>query len=747
MILRLILMIFIYSLYPEYHIVELMQDYNQPRKGLPDDTVILECLEKCLDENLVVAQNWRQLEVQENFALFEGNQWTEEAYNRQIANGMPVITINRVSPVTEAICGFEVQNRMDIKYSPRLIDPEQVGFKDLMNNLAKYFDETSNAAAQHSLAFKDMGLCGVGAISTSISYDQNPNGQVEVRRIFPAFVFWDVAARAKNITDSDTVVEVKILSREAIKAAYGVEDDDEIYPSDIDARVLQFFNSVLTAKELGVIYEYQWRQKEPFYRVENPFLELDTEGMLPDDLRELQMLATQYQDMYNFNPGIDKVFCIREKSELTDLKKIFSFYGIDIKTTTQHTYKYYRAICTGGKVLSKSENFSQQSFSVQFMTGQFSELTQSYYGWMRGCKDPQRMLNQAVSDYVGFLATIPKGGVNIEADAVGDLEAFIATYAKARSVTVFTPGSLSSGKVLPKVTPALPSGILEMIQYADSQIMQVCGVTPELMGMMNSKEMNSSFYSQQIRQGLTTLATYFDAKRSYLHAQGKLYIDCARVLVENAEGMLIKNVIGEGDAPYVRLLKDGIADEYDVAVEEVPTTPDENNSIFITLLELQKNMPNTNILPLALKYSALPADTIKSLEETMQPPPPPQPDPVNTQLLLSEIGYKTASAQKLKAEAEKINVENMYKQSEVVFAPAKQQTDIDYTQAKTFTELRKAHLNQQALIDARLNNLQTIHSMRDMDSMDEAGEMKNMSNMAGMGNMAGMEEKEESPLG
>ncbi len=699
-----------------------MQDYNKPKYGMPEDENILQCLEKYLDDNLVVGNNWRQLEIQECFALFEGTQWTEEDTKRQVKNGMPVITINRVAPVTEAICGFEVQNRLEINYSARIVNPEQVGFKDLMNNLSRYFDETSQAGTQHSLAFKDMGLCGVGATSTSISYDRNPNGEVSVRRIFPAFVFWDVAARAKNIIDTDYVIEIKISTKEAIRAEYGIEEYDDINPSEVDARILQYFNSVLTVEGLGVIYEYQWRQKEPFYRVENPFLLIDTTNLPVTDLNDLQMLATQLKEQYNFNPGMDKVFCVRDKGEVNDIKDIFNFYDVKLKYSTQHTYKYYRAICTGGKVISKSENFSQNGFSIKFMTGQFSELNQNYYGWMRGCKDPQRMLNQAVSDYVGFLATSPKGGVNIESDAVSDVNAFIETYSKARSVTVFSPGALSTNKVLPKIMPPIPSGIIEMIQYADSQIMQVCGVTPELMGMMSSKEMNSNFYRQQIRQGLTTLATYFDAKRMYLHAQAELYIDCARVLVDNAEGVLIKNVIGEDAAPYIPLLKSGIADDYDIVVEEVPSTPDENNAIFSSLIDLQKMMPQTNIMPLALQYAALPADVVKKLEATMQPPPPPEPDPMNNQLLLSEINSKNASAKKLQAEAEKIGIENLYKQNEVMFAPAKQQTDIDYTQAKTFTELRKAHLNQQALIDARLSNLQTIHGMGDMDRMQEQEE-------------------------
>ena len=338
---------------------------------------------------------------------------------------------------------------------------------------------------------------------------------------------------------------LKIVDREALKAEYGDEVFADNYSFALDARILQFFNSVLAIKQLGVIYEHQWRKKVSFHRVENPFVELSKNPKLALDLAKekgiqswdatqafITMLVDQadyYGEKFNFDPKRDQLFSITESGDFRGFREAMEFYGIKVKYTKQERYKYFRAVITGNKLISKAENFSQEGFSVKFMTGEFSEITQSYYGLMRGCKIPQRILNQTISDHMGFLASIPKGGVNIEKDAVNDIQAFLDTYSKARFVTIFEPGALQNGKVLPKIAPPIPQGILEMIQYADGQIMAVCGVTPELMGMMQSKEMNSGFYRQQIRQGLTTLSTYFDARRSYMKEQGKLDIDLSLI--------------------------------------------------------------------------------------------------------------------------------------------------------------------------------------------------------------------------
>jgi hypothetical protein len=669
-----------------------MNENAQPQKGMPDDEDIISRMEARLNESLTISQDWRQFEVRENFALFEGNQWTKEAVDRQTKNSLPIININRTAPVIESICGYEQQNRLDIQYLPRLLNKEQEGYSDIMNNSVRYIEENAKADSQYSLSFRDMLICGIGATSTDFDYDNNPDGDTVVERIFPAFLFWDNAARAKNLIDSDYVVRLKVMNQEAIQEEYGITFFDDVYSASLDARILEFFNAVLAVKTLGVVYEYQWRQKEPFYRVENPFMKLNPMTLPPEVAMIMEALKKEYAETYSFNPDMDALFSVGSGKKLSEIKQIFGALGIPVKSTKQHQFKYYRAIITGSKVVEKSENYSQTGFSIKFMTGQFSELTQSYYGLVRSCKDPQRMLNQAVSDYVSFLQTIPKGGVEIEADAVDDIAAFVDTYTKARHVTIYEPGGLMKSR--PKITPPIPSGILEMIQYSDQQIMQVCGVTPELMGMMQTKETNSSFLRQQIKQGLTTLSTYFDAKYYYLQRQAELYTDCVRIMVDNCEGRLIRNVIGEKDEPYIQLTKSRLAAQYDIVVDEMPSSPDENNDLAMKLLELQGqliNMPTpVNIMPLVIEHLDLKPDVKEQIMEMMKPPPPQPPDPLNTALLESEINYKNASAEKLMADAIKIKIDAMYRKQEAELNPYKQEADIKYTEARTVNEMVKA---------------------------------------------------------
>lgn len=659
-----------------------------------NDNEVIETAHQRINDALMVTSWWRANEIRDNYNLIEGDQWLEEPYDRQNADGMPIRTINKLAPVIDSICGFEIQNRSEVKYIPRLSTSAQIGFTDMLNDAVKYIQDEAQSEFQNSQAFRDMLICGVGVTDTIISYDNNFDGEVKIERVFPYLTLWDVTARAKNLEDANWVIRAKIVDKDSmdgyLKDAADNEQANATFGAAVDARFLDFFNTVMIAKSLGIIYEYQWRDKVPFYRIENPFVNI-TDIAEYQNPYELLELAKALQEKYNIDPAQDRVFSI-ESEDFSKLKQLFELLALPFKYTKQKKFKYYRAILVGNKIIEKSENYSQKSFSLKFMTGKFSEVRQCYYGIIRGSKEPQRLLNQAVSDYEGFLRTIPKGGVEIEADAVPNMEAFVQTYTKAREVTIYNPGGLA--KTRPKITPPIPAGLLDMINFATTAIMETTGVTQDFMGITDSKMMTATLNRQLVRQGLTTLSSYFDAKKFYTIAQGKLFIDCVRILVENSEGRLIRVMQSDSTKYYAPLLKNGLAAEYDVVVEAVPATPSERQDTFEKLLQLAGLLANTSkpvdITPIALQYSPLKEEQIKEILQMMQPPPPPQPDPLAQQILVAETQLKQATAEKNSADAAKTTIEAMLKRQEL----------------EHDSMLKKAQI-EKLLSDVRLNNAKT----------------------------------------
>jgi hypothetical protein len=666
-----------------------------------------------IQDNLLVTAWWRANEIRDNFGIYEGSQWLQEDYQRQLANNMPTRTINRTQTILDAITGFQIQNRSDIKCVPRLLSGQEQGYTDLANDGIRWIEDTSNYRYQTSLAMRDMLICGLGFVDYNIEYDKNPNGEAYAERIFPYFMMWDVTTRNQNLGSANWLCRAHIIDRNKLHQwLVGLNKDqkeeaDAEFGAAVDARFLDFFDTVMIVKSLGVIYQYQWRDKVPFYRIENPLQGFEGD---PNDPHTQQVveLAKVMQEKYKCNPYMDKIVPIPSGDNAT-MKEAFRTLGFEnVKSVMQKQWKYYRADIVGNQVIRKSENFTQKSFSMKCMTGKYDEIRQCYYGMVRSMKEPQRLMNQAVSDYEGFLKTIPKGGVEIESDAVPNLEGFLDTYTKAAQVTIYSPGALMANKVRPKIAPPVPDGLLQMIDFANRSLMEVIGVTPDFMGMTDSKLMTAQLNAQLVRQGLMVLAPYFDALEQYTVETGHVMIDILRVLVDNSEGRLIKHITPEGSAQYVPLLMDNLTDEYDVTIEKTPHTPDERQTIFEKLLQLAgilANKPNpVDIMPLVMEYAPFDGENLGKIKQMMAPPPPQGPDPMMEALTQAEVLFKQASAAKQEAEALRAQADAMLKQKELehadvdaFMAAKKANAQADYDQVRSAREMANLSMDAERM--------------------------------------------------
>lgn len=600
-------------------------------------------------------QSWRTNELRENYDVVAGSyggkgQWNQEDYEKFSYDEIPIVTINRTEPVIRSVVGFEIQNRTQVDYIPKMLNTEAEGFNDLVENTARWIEHDSNAQFIDSDAFRDMLICGVGAVDHKMDYTEPPHdGTVDSERVFPGFVGWDIAARQKNFADRNYCFRVKIVRQESLsedirKKLDEYDSADMMGMFELDD-FLEYFDTTLHSTDgLVMLYYFQWREKAPFYRAQNPFHEnLDDPALM-----EYAALADEVF------PGVrlEDTQWNLEPDEYREIKEQLFELGYELDAVKLDKWVYHRAEFVGDVLVSLDLNYSQKGFSIQFMTGDFSETEQMPYGLVRAMKSPQRLFNMSVSNLQGFLNTIPKGGVDIEADAVEDLDAFIETYAKAKEVTVYKPGALQAGKVMPKKSPVLPAGLIDMLRLSMDFVPMVAGVTPDFMGMRDrdDQQVSGTLYARRVKQALTTLASFFDAKRQYMVEKGRLYIDLIRVLAENNPGRLIRNVTGESSREYFRLFADGIAAEYDIIVEEMPQTPDEQQDTFIKLLDAAARDPR--LYSLAMEFAPFEKELKDKARQMLAPPPPPQPDPVSQQLLQAETQMKMADAENKKAQSE-----------------------------------------------------------------------------------------------
>lgn len=661
-----------------------------------DDIKILEELGERINRftNSPAMLNWFMNEVKDSYIFDAGGQWSPDDLHNQQQLRFPSYVINKATPIIDAINGFQIQNRSRAKYQARMLSQE--GFKDVVANTVAYIESDSNASFENSQAFRDMLVCGVGVTHSYLDYDNNEDGDVVVDRIFPGFYMWDIAARAKNHKDSDWKAIATLITDNAAKQILDEHGDSELPTYQTSNMIsgigagwfMQFWDTfAYKGTRLNILWQYQWREKKPFYRVVNPFFEMN-----PQELQANPVLIN-YMGGVKESYGVDVGEPTLNMSigDFRKFKKDMDFFGIELKKTKRSRYKYYHATILNDKVLDNKELFTQKGFSINTMTGRYDEAGQMYYGIMRALKSPQRLYNQAISDLQGLIHSSPLAGVNIEEDAVDNLSDFVNTYSSAKDVTIFKTGALSGGKVMPKAAAQTPTALADMIALADQNMMQVAGVNNEFMGIMDSGQMSGVLQAQRVRQALTTLAIFFDALKFYTIDQGKMFIDCVRMLVDIAPGRLIRNVIGEADAQYIPLLEDGVAAEYDIIVEDVPQTPGEKNEMFIRLMQIAQQMQAPQIYSIAMEFADIPKESKDKIMQALQPPPPPPPDPVQVSLLESQSALAFADADYKKSQAQQINMQTLLKQIELQNKQRFDETDISKTQSEIVLNLAKAH--------------------------------------------------------
>jgi hypothetical protein len=215
---------------------------------------------------------------------------------------------------------------------------------------------------------------------------------------------------------------------------------------------------------------------------------------------------------------------------------------------------------------------------------------------------------------------------------------------------------------------------------------------------------------QRKQQGMTVLAELFDAKRQYQKQQGRLML--WMVITFIADGRLVR-IGGPDYQQYVPFIHDQGLAEYDVIVDEAPSSPNMQERVWAMIMQMfpvlrTMQMPPQAMLEL-MRYAPFPAPLIEKLSRIMQQQaqrPTPQ-----MQLMQATAQQKQSAAQEHMARAQLHQAEGVKAQAEAQTAPLLAQTEvqeraarIQNLRAQAIAALGKVQLDRrgQALDEAEL---------------------------------------------
>jgi hypothetical protein len=542
--------------------------------------------------------DWRN-QATDDLGFVAGEQLTDADKAILDAAQRPHVVFNRVLTIIKAIAGMEINGRHEIVFLPEENDDTETS--EILSGVSKWMGQRCDAEDEQSEAFQKAVITGLGTTESRWSFECKSSGEYIEEEFDCREFFWDRTARKKNLVDrrrchrvrrmplSDAMQMFPDKSRRALDASWadsGIYSDSN--PRSIEEkRVRDGKNSYMDwddTNEVTIVCT-QWWEREPYYLV------ADEEA----------------QTKVEMSP--------KEFKLLTRLRRLRGMEPLD---GVQMTRRVYKQAFLGNELLGTGPAPMGDQFSWGVITGEWDAKKKMWYGLTRVVRDPQMWANKFMAQVMHIMNTTAKGGILAERDAFDDEIEAEEGYALADTITWLKNGALSGNKpkIMEKPGKGDAAAYVALLQYAVQAIPQVTGVNFELLGQQDMQ--NPGVVEAMRKQaGMTVLATMFDSLRRYRKILGRIRLFVIQTRIP--DGKVIR-IVGDQFTGAVQLAKSMTAGEFDVVVDDAPTSPNQkeaNWAIIQPLLAVFKDqlMAQPDVLAMVLSYSPLPSQLVSAIKK------------------------------------------------------------------------------------------------------------------------------------
>lgn len=505
--------------------------------------------------------DWRS-DAMDAFACVAGNQWDESTRESLEADDRPIFTFNRIAGFIRGICGLETSTRNQVQLFARELDDS--GATDVLNAAIRYVREGCDADDEESDAFKDMLICGIGWTETLFTTEELEEGNIVIERVDPLHMRWDPAARKRGLADRRWCAREKYLPMSTIEDVWGKAKADELEGMlSSDTEVLEEFSNsphdATAARNYDSDNLGQARRKNGI------------------PVTQFQYVKTQrYVAIRNPVSGEEEEVTA---DEFVKMQKLMRSQGMELEGR-RVKHREYRQLIFCGSVELEEGPLPCKGFTFQPITGIRDRNEGVWYGFVRDLLDPQRWINKFFSSMADVVASQAKGGLMAEADAFVNKDNAVEDWNNPRSIVWLKRDGLA--KVRERNAAGVPAGLNQLLDFTVSSLPAVAGVNLEFLGMAD-REQPGVLEHQRKQAAIATLAEFFNALRLYRKQQGRVLLQFINEFISDSR--LIR-VVGKTEAKYVPLVKRPDTLQYDIVVDEAPTSPDQKNRTWQVLAQI-----------------------------------------------------------------------------------------------------------------------------------------------------------------
>jgi len=507
--------------------------------------------------------------------FYAGNQWSDADKASLQADDRPAITINEIASKIDLLCGFQRQNRTDIRAFP--VESGDNDLSQVATEAIKNVLDINNIQVIESEIFKDEISTGRGIYHHYVDYNDNMFGKIVLERLPWDSVHFGPHDKA-DLSDCEYIIKSAVIPKKKLKLMFS-DKKDEINNLYARAEEIEYGRRNTTIEGLE-------------YRLDN-----DGVSAIVDTKKQMITVTEIWEKNYltaysvvNFDDGfVDTVNELTER-DITALESM----GIEVIKRTIHNMRV--TTCAGDIILD--EKIEEQDFFPVVPIYAKRTSKGEFYGKIEDVKDIQREINKRHSQSLDIVNRVSSYGYYYD-DQTFDSTREENQWKRDLSRAGWTAKVRDVGK-LPAQTQGtkMPTELVGMTQLASEKLMTVMNISPETLGF-SEREVSSVAIIEKRRNVLTANEFLFDnlAQGKRLVARNVLKM-IQKVYSSDRLMRLISNQTPETEEQQAkvqkqqiaveRLLNDNGIDEIDIAVEISASSPTTRSANFSLLLEMVK---------------------------------------------------------------------------------------------------------------------------------------------------------------
>lgn len=542
---------------------------------------------------LSATSTWRQ-NAKQDYKFMQGKQWDDADMKKMREAGRPAITINRIRPIINLLCGYASQNETEPDFLPRSEEDDRVS--RVAKGITKYCLDRANYQRNKGKCFRDKIICGLANYWVHYEFDYAKlDGEIRIDRVSPFDVFVDPECSQEDLSDAQYIGRYSWESPSKLKQVYpdkAVEidtlshkfDDTEMETGSFETingealwysdkyrkvRVVQYWYKEYKTKRIFITQNGVVDEDNPLYVV------LMAMGKEPTSIPDTQIRFATFSDNVLLEEGEspykhNKFPLVRDycyyTGELVDEELEPAGVVCDIKDAQRETNK------------NRSQRMhvvNQQTLGVKYWQGPVTEQfknTVKKYGTTPGANI---YMPPGVTFTDGTPAMDSALNMNLEQQSSNDFYA----------ISGITPESLSgsvgnmSGKAIDlrqSVTTVQTAGIFAQTKEAELQIVKL------LWGEKNAPGLIPQFYNQE--KAMRILGD--DGQKEFIQIQPGMNQPMQEQTMLDQMGQPVLDAEGN---PVKKVLYDLSAFDFDIVISTSQASATARRANLYQLLEAKKS--------------------------------------------------------------------------------------------------------------------------------------------------------------